>query len=579
MTLRSPVYRRALPWFGLFCILIVYAICVARLKPANFSAQALAEGRGYILPSVPGTPPATKYPVLYPWVLSWIWRWNHSFPANLTGALALNVAFGFGFISAAFLFFRKIGGFKDTESLALTAFCGLHPWTLLYTAQLITEIPFAALALGAIVLADEALRSDRGMAPAAASGILAGLSILIRAFGIPLAAGLSLAILLRGSWPKSIGFAACVTPFLGLFVWRSIVVTPAAAPISVSSCSPVWNMTWMYYTSYLNFWKADVLQGHVIWQMLKEHLIFLMIQPGSYFFDPSLARLRTAALVLPVVLTAGVILGYKRQTRSEGWGPVPYALAFYSILIILWDFPSVERFLIPFLPLIAAGLWMEGRYLVKRIRLSLHDQNLKGERPAAVFLGAAVVAVLLSVSWFFWQGGVSLRRQSELRGSILQEKGEAYSWLRENSSAESRVIAYEDAALFVYSGRQAMRPVIFAPAALIRTEQLEAELGCMTEGARAIGASYWMISDDDFGFEWEPAISRGRAREREMESVLPQVFRSGHGHVRIYELVPTVGSVTKSTELDWKPFTRSDALRMNGGEAPRRPSFTVSNSN
>jgi hypothetical protein len=324
-------------------------------------------------------------------------------------------------------------------------------------------------------------------------------------------------------------------------------------------------MTWMYYTSYLNFWKADVLQGHVIWQMLKEHLIFLMIQPGSYFFDPSLARLRTAALVLPVVLTAGVIFGYKRQTRSEGWGPVPYALAFYSVPILLWDFPSVERFLIPFLPLMAAGLWMEGRYLVQRIRPSLHDQNLKRERPAAVFLGAAVVAVVLSVSWFFWQGGVSLRRQSDLRGSILQEKREAYSWLRENSSADSRVIAYEDAALFVYSGRQAMRPVIFAPAALIRTEQLEAELGCMTEGARAIGASYWMISDDDFGFEWEPAISRGRAREREMESVLPQVFRSGHGHVRIYELVPTVGSVTKSTELDWKPFTRSDALRMDGG--------------
>src|SRR5260370_35741769 len=161
--------------------------------------------------------------------------------------------------------------------------------------------------------------------------------------------------------------------------------------------------------------------------MLKEPLIFLMIQPGSYFFDPSLARLGTAALVLPVVLTAGGILGYKRQTRSEGWGPVPYALAFYSMLIILWDFPSVERFLIAFLPLIAAGHWMSGGYLVKRIRLSLHDQNLKGERPAAVFLGAAVVAVLLSVSWFFWQAGVSLRRQNDLRASTLLQNVQAYS--------------------------------------------------------------------------------------------------------------------------------------------------------
>ncbi len=320
----------------------------------------------------------------------------------------------------------------------------------------------------------------------------------------------------------------------------------------------------MYYTSYLDFWRADALQGHVIWQMLKEHLIFLMIQPGSYFFDPYLARLGTLALVLPVVLSAGVMRGYCRQTRSEGWGPVPYALAFYSIPILLWDYPAVERFLIPFLPVIAAGLWMEGRYLIKRIWLSLRGRSLKAERPAALLLGAAVVVVVSSISWFFWHGLVSIRRQSDLRSSILHEKGEAYSWLRENSSADTRVVAYEDATLFLYSGRQAMRPVIFAPAGVIRTERLEAELSCMTEGARAMGASYWLIADDDFGYEWEPAISRGRAREREIESVLPQVFRSGHSHVRIYELVPTVGSVTKSIELDWKPFTRSDALRMDG---------------
>jgi hypothetical protein len=574
--MRNPTYRRALPWFGLLCILIVYALCVLWLKPANFfglteddsiyftSAQALADGRGYILPSMPDAPPATKYPVLYPWILSWIWWWNPSFPGNLGGALALNVAFGFAFISAAFLFFRKIGGLKNTESLILTAFCALHPVTLFYTANLTTEILFAALALGAIVFAGEVLRTGRGMAPAAGSGVVSGLSMLIRLFGIPLAAGLFLAILLRGSWRKAAGFAACAAPFLGIAVWRSIVVTPPAAPISASSCWPVWNMSWMYYSSYLSFWRANVLQGNVIWQMLKENLILLLIQPGSYFLNPHLVRLEALAFVIPVVLSAGVIQGYRRQNVKEGWGPVPYALALYCIPILLWDYQVVERFLIPFLPLIAAGLWMEGRYLIKRIRLSLRDSSLKTERPAALFLGAAVVAVVLSVGWFFWQDGVSLRRQSDLRGLILQEKREAYAWLRENSSGNSRVIAYEDAALFLYSGRQAMRPVIYAPAALIRADLLEAELSCMTEGARAIGASYWMISDDDFGFEWEPAISRGRAREREIEGVLPQVFRSGHGHVRIYSL----GCARQSNE----PACRSTSVilfpSVDGGPRP-----------
>ncbi len=544
----SPAYRRALPWFSLCCILIVHAICVARLKPANFfglseddsiyfsSAQALAEGRGYILPSVPGTPPATKYPLLYPWILSWVWRWNHSFPANLRGALVLNVAFGFGFLSAAFLFFRRVAGFKDAESLVLTAFCALQPWTLFFTANLLTEIPFAALALGAIVLAGETLRKDRGIRPAMASGVLAGLSILIRVFGIPLAAGLSLAILLRGSWRKSIAFAACVAPFLGVFVWRSIAITPAAAHITASSCSPVWDMSWMYYTSYLNFWKADVLQGHVIWQMLKGHLARLMIQPGMYFFDPRFVGLQTLPFVLPAMLSAGVMRGCWRQTRGAGWGPVPYALAFYSIPIILWDYPAVDRFLMPFLPLIAAGLWIEGRYLTKRIWLSLRDQSLITERPAALFLGAAVVIVVSSISWFFWQGAASIRQASDLRSSILQEKREAYSWVRDNSLTDAKVIAYEDASLYLNSGREAMRPVIFAPAGVFRAELLNAELRCMIEGARAIDASYWLVSDDDFSYEWEPAMSRGKAREREIEGVLPEVFRSGNDHVRIYAL-------------------------------------------
>ena len=37
------------------------------------SAKALAAGQGYIMPSVPGEPAQTKYPLLYPWLLSLIW--------------------------------------------------------------------------------------------------------------------------------------------------------------------------------------------------------------------------------------------------------------------------------------------------------------------------------------------------------------------------------------------------------------------------------------------------------------------------------------------------------------------------
>src|ERR1700722_8014979 len=97
-----------LPWIGLAVLLILFLTIMVGLKPANFfgsfsddalyfsSAKSLAEGHGYILPSIPGTPAATKYPILLPWLLSLVWRFHPSFPGNIHVATAVMVAFGCG---------------------------------------------------------------------------------------------------------------------------------------------------------------------------------------------------------------------------------------------------------------------------------------------------------------------------------------------------------------------------------------------------------------------------------------------------------------------------------------------------
>src|SRR6201981_1996841 len=130
---------RFLPWIAHFAIILGYLCLVVRLHPTNFfglseddtlyfsSAKSIAEGHGYILPSVPGTPPAAKYPILYPWILSWVWRWNPSFPANLAGAVAVTLAFGLGYLSLTFLFLRRFKGIGEVEALFLTASCPLNP--------------------------------------------------------------------------------------------------------------------------------------------------------------------------------------------------------------------------------------------------------------------------------------------------------------------------------------------------------------------------------------------------------------------------------------------------------------------
>src|SRR5262249_30222102 len=78
-------------WWLLGPILLLFVVYLRWLGLENYfgqyhddtvyfsSAQAMAQGRGYILPSIPGTPPQTKYPILYSWLLSAIWKWRPIF--------------------------------------------------------------------------------------------------------------------------------------------------------------------------------------------------------------------------------------------------------------------------------------------------------------------------------------------------------------------------------------------------------------------------------------------------------------------------------------------------------------------
>ena len=81
-----------------------------------------------------------------------------------------------------------------------------------------------------------------------------------------------------------------------------------------------------------------------------------------------------------------------------------------------------------------------------------------------------------------------------------------------------------------------MRPVAFTPAALHDPELLEEIVAHMGDVPEAIGAQFWLISDDDFGLEWPQATSDARDYEVRLRDALPEVFRSEDGRVGIYSL-------------------------------------------
>ena len=328
-----------------------------------------------MLESFPGTPAATKYPVFYPWVLSWVWRWNPSFPANLRDAIAVTVAFGVLYVTAAFLFFRRLKGLCQAEALALTAFCALHPLVIFYSGRLLTEIPFAALALAAMVLAEKAAQREE-TASVAACGVLTGLAILTRVLGVPIAAGIAVAFAARRTWRQLAVFCGCVAPFFGALAWRVIFSHAAVSPVSGAAAStPGWIQTWTYYTNYLNVWKEGVPNTSVFLAMLQNNALWLLRAPADYFVSPWPATHTLKGQVLAFVVTGVIVKGILRMVRDRRVRVIHWVLPFYGVTMLLWNFPEGGRFLIPFMPLFAAALWVEIKYLLDMVHAALNGNK------------------------------------------------------------------------------------------------------------------------------------------------------------------------------------------------------------
>src|SRR5262245_15275663 len=111
-----------LPRILLVCLIPVYLIYL--FAPAIgymhddgvylVTARSLARGHGYLIESLPGSLPQTKYPILYPAVISILWKWI----PDITTAVFASKVFSF-LCCAAWLWMvaRYLrGSFQDREA-------------------------------------------------------------------------------------------------------------------------------------------------------------------------------------------------------------------------------------------------------------------------------------------------------------------------------------------------------------------------------------------------------------------------------------------------------------------------------
>jgi hypothetical protein len=528
---------------ALVCIAVVYVVSIVQLDPSNLfgltgddgiymsSAKALAEGKGYVMPNLPGSPPATKYPVLYPWILSFVWRLNPLFPANLPLAIAVSVAFGIGFLMAAFAMFSALGGFSRREAVILTAYLGLHPLVMFFGASVLSEMPFAFFALPSMIVADRVIKPKEGRLGSVCCGALAGLSVLTRVLGFPILLGILVTGVVRRSWRQLGYFILTAAPFIGVAAWNAIFSKKPASPIMGPAASSLgWMHAWTFYTDYAGMWKVGVPNLHIFWAMLQNNAGMILRQPADLLLGPTFVRdtMLGRAVILTVAVAA--LAGIVRQGKQHGWKPIHFGLAFYAPVVLFWNYPAVNRFFLPFWPLLVSGVWIEGRRVLGEIRSAMSNSPRLSDK----YIGVAVGLVVLALACGAVEnvlGGMRtvVRRTSEDRQTLLRDKEECYEWIRNNTKPDSRLVAYEEAPTYLFTGRETLRPMIFTTDEFYESERLNREASHLADVAQAVNAHYWLFASDDYYRDWPAAAALEGSHMSELEKGLPVVFRAGGG--------------------------------------------------
>lgn len=546
-------------WLALGAMLVLYVFCALRVDPmATFgsltddalyftSAKSLANGGGYVLPSFPARLGATKYPELYPLLLAGVWKLDPNFPSNVRIAIALTLLFGCAALVFAFLILRGWPGLGDWWALVAVGLCAFTSLYLELSASVMTDIPFMAVTLAAIWLAQH---PNGRISKAFGAGLLAGFSVGLRSLGVASIAGIGLVMLTRREYRRTAWFSAGALPLTLASLWPALakLANHSGASLLAHPTQSGWQQTVCFYTSYACSWRMNIGSAGAFGKILLTNLKEVVQEPGLYLFYPLATRDALWSVALVTLISVASYAGIVRYWRKAGLEPFLAVFLFYLLVIVPWPW-TPERFLVTFLPLLFGGLVLEGRRFASVVAEHLRPTHLRGERTiaAAIAAGGLVLAIVVAFNFAFAIPRTVGALASDNRKFLVDLRG-AYGWVRQHSARDAKIIAVEDGLAYLYTGRPSVVPLACLTEGFYEDSPRFAEHDAahLADVARHIGATYWLATVRDFALNDSTDSAILRQREEQLLASAPIVYRSADGVVKIYDvssLFQTSGNV------------------------------------
>ncbi len=449
-------------WIAAGIIAVVLLICGAyRMTPGVTgtyhddgiyvsTARALAEGQGYRLINLPGTPLQTKYPFLYPLVLAAVWKLWPTFPQNVVVMQCLTLLTASLAIGLSYLYFVRFNYCSRWVAFGIGLLCATSPDITYFSTITMAEMPFTLATVVALWRLELAMAAPLPARRALLTGATLAAPFLCRELGAAIAAA-GLATLALSKRP---------------FLWVAVGAAAVAAPWVAWSVR-AWgtferDVVSGYYTDYFGAWVTLISAAGPI-QLVTVNLRDLLVNSSTKSLPGLIAWLTGAGFpTMALSLVLGMWTWGTAALHVARCRVLPSCLLAYALVITLWPWPP-GRFLVPLLPLILVCLTIGLRDSIGRL--------IPYKAAARLAVAAFALSVAANLALVVRLGATSQRYGYP--SAILMGPGFSWTsfealfqWVKTHTEEQDVVAAGLDTMCFLYTNRRAIRPFPYRPDAL-----------------------------------------------------------------------------------------------------------------